>query len=306
MPRERRPHGTMSGRQDGYSRTAPQGSRRRRPAWGWIPALVALVVAVAVIVFVTRSTPDAVAWSRLGSQDVHSLAFGADASQLLFGHHGGASESRDGGRTWQPTRANDDAMGLATAADGSIVIAGHDVFMTSADGGQTWQPISSDLPSLDIHGLARDPSDPARMWAALATGGLYESRDGGASFDQVAAENVLFPVATAPGGTTRLFGVTGRGLVVSDDGGRTFTPRTSPELFPIASLAATPDGATLVAGGPGGLSMSDDGGASWRHLSFAPDAAAVALSADGNTVAVVTRDTDFYRSDDGGRTWPGP
>ena len=27
--------------------------------------------------------------------------------------------------------------------------------------------------------IARDPADPARMWAYLATGGLWESRDGG-------------------------------------------------------------------------------------------------------------------------------
>lgn len=33
---------------------------------------------------------------------------------------------------------------------------------------------------------------------------------------------------------------------------------------------------------------------------------AIALSDDGRTMAVMTRATDFYRSDDGGRTWPGP
>jgi hypothetical protein len=52
-------------------------------------------------------------------------------------------------------------MAMQPASDGSIVIAGREVFTASADGGQTWQPISADLPSLDIHGFTRDPADPA-------------------------------------------------------------------------------------------------------------------------------------------------
>lgn len=33
---------------------------------------------------------------------------------------------------------------------------------------------------------------------------------------------------------------------------------------------------------------------------------ATAVSPDGEVVAAVSRDTAFYRSDDGGATWPGP
>jgi len=50
------------------------------------------------------------------------------------------------------------------AADGSIVIARHEVFVASRDGGKTWAQVTTDLPSLDIHGFTRDPSDPA-VWA---------------------------------------------------------------------------------------------------------------------------------------------
>ncbi len=293
----------------GYSRRAPgpgPAHKRRLPPWGWLPAVIAVVLAVAAVFLVQAPSSGPEAWSRLGTQDVHSLAFAGDPSRLLFGHHGGISESRDGGRTWNPTAARDDAMSLAAASDGSIIIAGHEVFSASDDGGASWRPVATDLPSLDIHGFARDPADPARMWAALATGGLHESRDGGRTFSQVFAENVLFPVATSRDGATRLFAIAGSGLVMSEDGGRTFAPRTSPQLFPIATLAATPDGTTLVAGGPGGVYRSDDAGQSWRDLGFAPGAAALALSADGQVVAVVTRDTEFFRSDDGGATWPGP
>lgn len=57
---------------------------------------------------------------------------------------------------------------------------GHEVLVASRGGGATWVSIASDLPSLDTHGFAGNPTDPARMWAHLATGGLWTSSDYGA------------------------------------------------------------------------------------------------------------------------------
>lgn len=254
------------------------------------------------------SDGSAAPWSRLGTQDVHSLAFvDDDPSRLLFGHHGGISASDDGGRSWQSLGTRSDAMSLGAASDGSIVIAGHEVLAASRDGGRTWENIPAALPSLDIHGFARDPGTPARMWAYLATGGLWESRDGGLAWERVQQENVLFPVAVSASGATRLFGVTVNGLASSDDGGRTWRSVATPEIYPIASLAATTDGRVLVAAGQGGLARSDDGGATWSELPFdREEPAAIAVTASGQTIGVVTRSTDFFRSDDGGRTWPPP
>ncbi len=83
-------------------------------------------------VALTRGGPtEPAAWSRLGTQDVHSLAFVGDPQHLLFGHHNGIAETRDGGKTWAPLPVSDDAMGMAAADDGSIVIAGHEVFTAS-------------------------------------------------------------------------------------------------------------------------------------------------------------------------------
>ena len=165
----------------------------------WLPlASLALVIGLAGAAWaLTRPGPtEPEAWSRLGTQDVHSLAFvGDDPKHLLFGHLNGIAETRDGGKTWAPLPVGEDAMGMAAAADGSIVIAGHEVFTASRDGGQTWAPIAADLPSLDIHGFTRDPADPARMWAYLAIGGLWESIDSGAHWTRVREDNVLFPVA---------------------------------------------------------------------------------------------------------------
>jgi len=298
--------GRASGRTDRAQATAPANGRRR-VVFGAAAFGAVVVVATALLVIMRPGSASAVPWSRLGTEDVHSLAFvGDDPNRLLFGHHGGILSSADGGQTWQPLGTRSDAMSLGPAADGSIVIAGHNVFSESHDGGRTWQDIAAVLPSLDIHGFARDPGNPARMWAYLAIGGLWESLDGGREWERVQQENILFPVAvTSPSGT-RLFGVTVAGLARSDDGGRTWLQVATPELRPIASLAATADGSVILAGGPDGLARSDDGGASWSSLPFEGQPFAIAVAAGGRTIGVVTRSTEFFRSDDGGRTWPGP
>lgn len=265
------------------------------------------IAAAALLLIVRPGASSQVPWARLGTDDIHSLSFvGDDPSILLFGHHGGISESSDGGRSWQPLATRSDAMSLGAAADGSIVIAGHGVLANSADAGRTWADIPAQLPSLDIHGFARDPGEPGRMWAYLATGGLWQSRDGGLAWQRVQQENILFPVAVVGPSGPRLFGVTAGGVARSDDGGNTWQSVASPELYPIASLAGTADGSVLMAGGPGGLARSDDGGATWSKLPFDGQPFAVAVTAGGRTIAVVTRSTEFFRSDDAGMSWPGP
>ena len=224
----------------------------------------------------------------------------------MFGHHGGLLSSSDGGRTWLALGTTSDAMGVGALGDASIVIAGHEVLAASGDGGRTWTGIPANLPSRDIHGFTRDPADPARMWAALATGGLWETRDGGTSWERVQGENVVYPTAVTSAVGTKLFGVTVNGLQRSDDGGKTWQAMTTPALYPMVSLAGTADGLVLLAAGPDGLARSDNGGLSWSRLAFSGSPAAVAVTAQGRTVGVVTRSTEFFRSDDGGNSWPGP
>ncbi len=272
-----------------------------------LAGVVAVIAVAAALVLGLRPRGDQTAWARLQSQDVHSLAFvGGDPQHLLFGHHDGLLESRDGGRTWSPLPVRDDAMSMVPAADGSIIIAGHEVFTASRDGGRTWAPVPTDLPSRDIHGFTRDPADPARMWAYLATGGLWQSTDSGAHWTEVRTDNVLYPLAIRDGAGTRLLGVDTTGLVTSADGGRTWTGLATPKTFPMTSLAATPDGRALYAGTLDGLFRSDDVGRTWSATAYRGSVFAIATTSDGATVAVVSRETEFFRSPDRGSTWPGP
>ena len=284
-----------------------QHDSRARWAIGGVTIVVLIVGAALLAAIMTRVPRDPVPWARLGTSDAHSLAFvGADIGHVLFGHHGGLSASIDGGRSWAPLPVSDDAMSTASGVDGSIVIAGHDVFSASGDGGLSWRPITTDLPSLDIHGFARDPRDPDRMWTYLAAGGLWQSTDRGATFARVRADNVLFPTAVASGSSTRLLGIDVTGLIESLDGGRTWTSLEMPPTFPMTALAASGDGQVLYAGAQDGLYRSDDGGRSWSATSYLGSVFALAASNDGRSVILVDRATDVYRSDDGGETWPAP
>jgi photosystem II stability/assembly factor-like uncharacterized protein len=269
--------------------------------------LLAILSAAVMLVGCSSPSSSPVPWSRLGTHDAHSLVFAEGSTDhLLFGHHGGILESRDRGQTWSPLSIRADAMGMAVTG-GSIYIAGHEVFMTSEDGGTTWSDVDAGLPSLDIHAFARDPANPERMWVYLAIGGLWESRDAGATWEIVYQGHLPQLVAVSTENGTELRGLDPfSGIVGSSDAGRTWSVLSTPPSAPVVSLAATPDGRIMLLGGGDGLYRSDDGGKSWSAPILDEMPLAISVSPDGRVIAAVTRSTDYYRSDDGGRTWPGP
>jgi photosystem II stability/assembly factor-like uncharacterized protein len=124
-------------------------------------------------------------------------------------------------------------------------------------------------------------------------------------WNEVRADDVIFPLAVRDAAGTKLLGVDATGLIASPDGGRTWTRLGTPPTYPMTSLAATLDGRTIYAGAPDGLFRSDDGGRTWSATAYRGSAFAIATTADGNTVAVVSRETEFFRSSDRGSTWPG-
>ena len=287
------------------------------PWWRRWQGLAVGLVAAGLIAFVgfavlsigrPQTVNGAVAWATLGTQDVHSLAFDpADAQHLYFGHHTGLLESRDGGRSWQPTSLGGaDAMNVRPGSGPAVQIAGHDLYMETADGGRTWTPVPNDLPGLDLHAFVVDPADPARAWAYAVGFGLFESTDRGRHW--AARQPGDWPVLAAArsGGTSILFGVSSAGLGSSPDGGRTWRQLSMPP-GQIASLAAAPDTSLVLAGTARGLYRSIDGGMSWQPTAFTGIALTVAIApTNPKVIAVVDDRTRFFRSEDGGTTWPGP
>ncbi|MGH2462474.1 MAG: YCF48-related protein [Candidatus Limnocylindria bacterium] len=290
------------------------GPSRRRPPprrrW-LIPAVAlgGLVLAAAAILLLTRDQPGAPSsWATLGTADVHALAFDpTDPQHLYFGHHNGLLESTDGGRTWQASSLSGaDAMNVPIVDGERFQIAGHEVHLETIDGGASWQPVPNDLPGLDLHAFAVDPADPDHAWAFAVGFGLYESTDAGRHWQQRQPGNWAALTAYRDDGTTVLLGIGPEGLVRSNDGGTTWTLLAYPGA-PLAALAASRDGSVLYAATSAGLRRSSDGGATWSATGFTAQALAVAVApGDPMDVVLVDEATRFFRSSDGGGSWPAP
>lgn len=299
-------------------RSKPSARRRPKPAPWWrtlrgavLGVVVLGAIAIAVTLFQSRGRQTiggATAWATLGTQDVHSLAFDpVDAQHLYFGHHTGLLESHDGGRSWQPTElAGADAMNVRLVGAKTLQIAGHNVYAETTDGGGTWTPVPNDLPGIDLHAFIVDPADPGHAWAYAVGFGLFESTDRGRHWELRQPGDWPILAVTRMSGTVTLVGLSANVLGASTDGGRTWRA-LAPPGGQLASLAAVPDGSLMLAGTTSGLERSVDGGRSWQPTGFSGIALTVAIApSDQRVVAVVDDRTRFYRSDDGGTTWPGP
>lgn len=298
---------------------APDGSSPERSGRSfnrsWLLVAVVVVVlgagAVAALLLTMnnggRSPEGPVAWSTLRTQDIHALAFDvAHPERLLFGHHGGLLETRDGGRTWQATALQGaDAMNIGRPAGGFFQIAGHAAYTETTDGGSTWQNVPNDLPGSDLHLFVADPQNNARAWAFSVGYGLFETGDQGRTW-QLRQPGTWGALATFAAGSTVLLAINDAGLRRSDDGGRTWTPLTLPG-GQAASLAASADGTAIYVGTTNGLARSTDGGATWSATGLPSIAVALAVSPlDARSVAVVDEQGRLFRSFDGGQTWPAP
>jgi hypothetical protein len=163
----------------------------------------------------TQTVGGATVWATLGTRDVHSLAFDpSDAQHLYFGHHNGLLESRDGGRTWQPTALSGaDAMNVRTGTGPALQIAGHNVYMETADGGRTWTDVPNDLPGLDLHAFVVDPTDPSHTWAWAVGFGLFESTDRGRHWEPRQPGDWPVLAIVKSSGSTTLVGVSAHNAV---------------------------------------------------------------------------------------------
>jgi len=197
-------------------------------------------------------------------------------------------------------------MNVAPPAGDFFQIAGHDVYMETPDGGQTWQDVPNNLPGLDLYAFVADPANPPHAWAFSVGNGLFETIDKGRTWELRQPGGWGALASFVESGKTVLLGVGSTGLSRSDDGGSTWGALGQP-TGQVASLAASADGAVLYAGTSQGVSRSTDGGRTWTATPLKTVGVTVAVSPkDQNAVAVVDDKTRFFRSADGGTTWPGP
>lgn len=172
----------------------------------------------------------------------------------------GLIESTDKGESWQPISLSGEADFHVLRFAGERVYgydASNDRLLVSGDRGRTWRELEKPGPLVD---LAVDPHDARRIVVASAGGpeeGLFESRDGGASWKRVSE---VVGLLAWPG---RLYLIAGGGQVfASRDGGRRLEHEGEIGGQPAALVAEEPR-ELYVALHDGTIKRSTDGGTTW-------------------------------------------
>jgi len=242
---------------------------------------------------VFRSSDAARTWQRISPasdpelRNVDSVAIDPrDAQTIYAGTYHLPWKTSDGGQTWNAVPAgmidDSDIMSLRVdfATLGRIFASACSGIYRSENGGALWTKLQG-IPysSRRTQAMVQDPADPRILYAAT-TEGLWATRDGGESWARITPRQwvvndvVVIPAEAANSGNSSsqiLLGTEAQGLLLSADGGITFTPVNNGFSHRItAGLVADPgDPGHLLAwmpDSPDVLVESRDGGDQWRAL----------------------------------------
>jgi len=185
--------------------------------------------------------------------------------------------SRDGGRTWEGValKGHADFHALTYSPDRGGELLGWSV---AAEPGlyristKTW--VAERLPAQglkDLFALAASHDLPSRLLAGTP-GGLLLSQDRGVTWRLVAGiprDVPVTAVAYSPTAKRRVYAYAARagyGLMLSDDAGATWRPTglVAMPKEPVIAIAPGPGNKVAVATAVASVSVSDDGGKSWR------------------------------------------
>jgi photosystem II stability/assembly factor-like uncharacterized protein len=121
----------------------------------------------------------------LGQQDFVSVR--AEGSTEVAATHSSVLVSNDSGATWKQAALPSYVVSIRSAAiasDRQIMIASREGAFRSGDGGATWEHVVKGLPGKDITSVSFDPTLKRLLATSDATGVIFESRDGGRSWQR--------------------------------------------------------------------------------------------------------------------------
>lgn len=122
----------------------------------------------------STSNGNLTAWTTIAGTfiDVRSIVVDPSAHQTLYigTNGGGVQKSTDAGGSWSNVLSPTGTIDCLTMASGTLYacVSGGGV-QASTDGGATWTDASQGLPTLDVNGLAYDPTG-ASLYATTGTG----------------------------------------------------------------------------------------------------------------------------------------
>lgn len=198
-----------------------------------------------------------------------------------------------------------------------------------------------------IAGIAVDPTSDSTIYVAAAGGGVWKTTDGGTTWTALTDTMnslAMGAIAVAPSNHLKIYAGTGeannagdsnfgRGILVSGDGGGTWTLATGPggvfDRLAIAQISVNPTDATIAYAAVNdfaenglccantGIYKTTDGGATWTNVTAANSKDATlpwsAVVVDPNTPTTVyaahgdccsgPSSNGIYRSTDSGSTW---
>jgi photosystem II stability/assembly factor-like uncharacterized protein len=233
-----------------------------------------------------------------GPLHVHGLGAAPDGG-LYAATHTGLFRVVDGGleRIGETVQ---DLMGFTVADDGTLLASGHgDVpnlgLVRSTDGGETWEPVSLSGEA-DFHAL-RAYGD--RLYGFDASNArLLASADGGATWEERELPGMLADLVAHPADPTRLLAAGERGIVLSRDGGRSWSV-----LEQRIGLLAWPEGGPVyLVDAEGAIHTSPDG-RRWRRVGETGEPPAALAATGPAELWFAGHDGVILRSGDGGRTW---
>jgi photosystem II stability/assembly factor-like uncharacterized protein len=237
-------------------------------------------------------------WARF-DDDIETLAADPNGAGVFFASlHGlGPYRSRDAGISWWPVgtdmvRHNNSGRPYyptvyhfaISPADPQIVYAStSDELFKSSNGGDDWQSLggfpSTLMSTASLRGVVADPYDSDAAYVATWFDGVFRTRDGGASWEQIgeglecesSVSDTTFRMAAAfaisPVSSRLFLGTQSEGMFVRTVAGDTWE-KSNTGLFAteVFSVAANPrNSAQLIATVRElGLQKSFDGGKSWE------------------------------------------
>ena len=189
------------------------------------------------------------------------------------------------------------SLAVVAAEPSSIVFAAfeHGGVFRSSDRGATWTPADRGLPADDGCELVAVPTTPHTLFAACGDG-LFKTTNAGTLWRQLDLDNALPPLV-APSDPRVVYQPPIHGTVRSRDGGRRWELIKTAAPSHCGAVAIDPvDPFLLFCGGDEWVSVSRDGGASWRPAGKRPDP-----SSDISAIAIdpLSRNTILAGDDDG-------
>jgi photosystem II stability/assembly factor-like uncharacterized protein len=121
----------------------------------------------------------------LGQQDFVSVR--AEGSTVVAATRSSVLVSNDRGATWKLAGLPSYVVSIRSAAiasDRQIMIASREGAFRSGDGGATWEHVVNGLPGNDITSVSFDPTHKRMLATSDATGVIFESHDGGRSWQR--------------------------------------------------------------------------------------------------------------------------